>query len=270
MLTLAPGEVHLWLAYYERFAGSGMPDGYLELLSDDERAQVARFYFERDRLRYLVTRALVRTTLSRYTPIPAAQWRFTTTEYGRPTIVKQHGDDACALHFNVSHTHSLVTLAVSRDAAVGVDVENLTSRAAPIDIADRYLSRVEAAELGALEPERQQYRFFEYWTLKESYIKARGMGLSIPLDKFTFSYPTDATVVLDTDADLDDAPHRWTFWQLQPDPDYLLALCLEQRSAAVPRLVLQPALPQQIACALSAAPVELGEVLRRRSPSRAT
>jgi 4'-phosphopantetheinyl transferase len=267
MLTLAPGEVHLWLAYYNRFADSGLPDAYLELLTDEERAQAGRFQFERDRLRYLVTRALVRTTLSRYTPISAAQWRFTTNKYGRPTISERHGRDACALQFNISHTRSLITLAVSREAAVGVDVENVTSRAAPIDVADRFFSRGEAAELGALEPGRQQHRFFEYWTLKESYIKARGMGLAIPLDKFTFSYPSDATVVLDTDAALDDAPHRWTFWQLQPDPDYLLALCLELRSADVPRLVLQPALPQ-IACALSAAPLELSMVLRRRSPSR--
>lgn len=267
MLTLAPGEVHLWLAYYDQFVASGLPDAYVEFLTDEERAQAARFVFERDRLRYLVTRALVRTTLSRYAPIPAAQWRFTTNKHGRPAISERHGDDACALLFNISHTRSLITLAVSRDAAVGVDVENVTSRAAPIGVADRFFSRAEAAELGSLEPGRQQRRFFEYWTLKESYIKARGMGLAIPLHKFTFSYPCDATVVLDTDADVDDAPQRWTFWQLQPDPDYLLALCLEQRSAAVPRLVLQPALPQ-FACPLSAAPLELDVILKRRSPDR--
>lgn len=267
MLTLAPGEAHLWLAYYNQFADSGLPDGYLELLTDEERARMARFHFERDRLRYQVTRALVRTTLSRYMPIAAAHWRFTTNEYGRPAICERHGNDACALRFNVSHTRSLIALAVSRGAAVGVDVENVASRAARIAVANRFFSRDEAAELGTLEPHRQQLRFFEYWTLKESYIKARGMGLSIPLHKFTFSYPSDTTVVLDTDADLDDAPHRWTFWQLQPDPDYLLALCLEQRSAVVSRLVLQPTLPQ-IACPLSAPPAELGVVLRRRSPSR--
>jgi 4'-phosphopantetheinyl transferase len=267
MLTLAPGEVHLWLADYNQFANSGLPDAYLELLSDEERAQMARFHFERDRLRYGVTRALVRTTLSRYTPVPAGQWRFTTNEYGRPSISERHGHDACALHFNVSHTRSLIALAVSREAAVGVDVENVTSRAARIEIAGRFFSRDEAAELGSLEPDRQQHRFFEYWTLKESYIKARGMGLSIPLNKFTFSYPSDSTVVLNTDADLDGAPHRWMFWQLQPSPDYLLALCVEQRPDAVPRLVLQPALPQ-IACPLSAVAAELAVVLRRQSPSR--
>lgn len=266
MLNLAPGEVHLWLSYYDRFADTGLPDGYHALLTDEERAQMARFYFERDRLRYRVTRALVRSTLSRYAPVAAAEWRFVTNDYGRPAIADRHGD-ACALRFNVSHTHSLITLAVSRDADVGVDVENVAQRAAPIEIADRFFSPDEAAELGALAPDRQQHRFFEYWTLKESYIKARGMGLSIPLDKFTFSYPSDTTVMLDTDPDLDAAPQRWTFWQLQPDPDYLVSLCLEQRSADPPRLVLQPTLPQ-FAGPLAAAPVELDAALRRRSPSR--
>lgn len=93
------------------------------------------------------------------------------------------------------------------------------------------------------------------------------MGLSIPLDKFTFSYPSEATIVLDTDRDLDEAPQRWTFGQLQPSPDYLLSLCLEQRAADVPRLVLQPAQPH-VVCPFSAAPVELGAALRRRPPPR--
>src|SRR5690242_8360381 len=149
MLTLAPGEVHLWLAYYDRYAEAALPAGYRELLTDDEHAQMARFHFERDRLRYLITRALVRTTLSRYAPIPAAAWRFVTNDYGRPAIAERHGD-ACALSFNVSHTHSLIALALTRDAAVGVDVENVKLRAAPIEIANRFFSRDEAATLRAL------------------------------------------------------------------------------------------------------------------------
>lgn len=135
MLTLAPGEVHLWLAYYDRFASSNLPDGYRELLTDEERVQMARFYFERDHLRYLITRALVRTTLSRCAPAPAAEWRFVTNDYGQPAIAERHGD-ACALRSNVSHTHSLIAL--TREADVGVDVENATSRAAPLEIADRF------------------------------------------------------------------------------------------------------------------------------------
>ncbi len=87
-----------------------------------------------------------------------------------------------------------------------------------------------------------------------SCIKVRGMELSIPLDRLTFSYSSEATVVLGTD--LDEAPQRWTFWQLQPSPDYLLSPCPEQRAANALRLVLQPALPH-ITGPLSATSVEL-------------
>lgn len=160
MLTLAPGEVHLWLAYYGQYDNSGPQDAFVKLLTDEEQAKMARFHFERDRLRYLVTRALVRTTLSRYAPIPAAQWRFTTNEYGRPAISEWHGRDAAALRFNVSHTQGLIALAVSHEADVGVDVENVASRTVPIDIADQFLSRHEAAELRALHPSQQRNRFF--------------------------------------------------------------------------------------------------------------
>lgn len=68
--------MHLWLADYDRFASSNLPGGYRELLTDEERVQMARVDFERDRVRYLVTRVLVRSTLSRYLPMPAADWRF--------------------------------------------------------------------------------------------------------------------------------------------------------------------------------------------------
>mgnify|MGYP003465600525 CR=1 FL=1 len=136
-----------------------------------------------------------------------------------------------------------LALALTRQAAVGVDVENFAAFAAPIDIANHYFSPNEAAALIALEREHQQRRFFEYWTFKESYIKARGMGLSLPLDKFTFSYPCENTVMLDIDTELEDDPHRWLLWQLQPEPNYLLALCVEKHAGIAPKLYVHPALP---------------------------
>ena len=267
-LTLHAGEVHLWLADYDRFRAHDLPPGYVDLLTEQERAQMLRFHFERDRLRHRVTRALLRTTLSRYAAVDPAAWRFVTNAYGRPAIAPEHGD-ACALNFNLSHTHSMIALALTHAAAVGVDVENVVQRKAPIEIADRFFSPGEAAALGALEPARQPQRFFEYWTLKESYIKARGMGLSLPLHKFTFSYPSDTSVVIDIDPELDDTPQRWMFWQLEPSAEYLVAVCLERTAADPPRLVLQPSLPH-IASPLAAAPVALSAALRRRSPSRSS
>lgn len=238
MLALAPGEVHLWLAHYDRIVDARELNECLSVLSEPEKAQMRRFVFEKDRRRHLITRALVRRTLSNYLPGAAADWQFASNEYGRPELAALHAG-ASTLSFNVSHTHSLIALAIAAGVAVGVDVEN-TDRDAPLDIAHSYFSAQEAGALAGLPPAEQPLRFFEYWTLKESYIKARGLGLSIPLEKFSFSFPAEGEIVFATDPDLGDDANRWRFWQLQPTTGYLLAICVEKGGAAAPRIVLQP------------------------------
>jgi len=242
MLALAPGEVHLWLAHYDRIDDARELDDCLRLLSESERAQMNRFVFAKDRRRHLVTRALVRRTLSRYLPGAAAEWQFTSNEYGRPELAAVHAN-AASLSFNVSHTHSLIALAITAGGAVGVDVENVVDRDVPLEVAHSYFSAREAGALARLRPAEQPLRFFEYWTLKESYIKARGLGLSIPLEKFSFSFPAEHEVEFATHPELGDDGDRWFFWQLQPSDDYLLSICVEKAGEATPRLVLQPEHP---------------------------
>lgn len=219
---IAPG-IDLWLAYYDEFE----PDSphLLKLLNESERQQQARFHFSGDRLRYLVTRAMVRTVLSRYAAVTPADWVFNTNAYGRPGISSLHVE-AASLRFNLSHTKGLIVLGVCTDHALGVDVEHL-DRKVNLEVADRFFSPKESAELDSLARERQPRRFFEYWTFKESYIKARGMGLSIPLDSFSFEFPTEKSLSLSVDASQNDTPGRWHFWQLELDGDYLLAVCSE-------------------------------------------
>ena len=222
-LSLDEHEIHLWMVDYAEIGDAGLQREYLELLSDEERAQQRRFYFERDRLRFLVTRALIRTTLSRYAPLDPKNWIFSSNAYGRPAIANEIGKTA-GLSFNVSHTHSLIVLGVSRHRDIGVDVENYLRHPAPLDLADQYFSHEEAATLALLPPSDRQYRFFEYWTCKESYIKARGMGLSLPLDQFGFRYH-DRRVEIAFDDAMDDEPVKWAFWQLLVPNNYLVAVC---------------------------------------------
>src|SRR5438132_13709418 len=152
---------------------------------------------------------------------------FSTNAYGRPEIVNPPAWDAC-LSFNIYRTHSLIVLGVTRRRALGVDVENVCTREISIDIADRYFAPEEVAALRAAPPRQQQYRFFEYWTFKEAYIKARGMGLSLPLDKFSFRYPDDRAVEIAIDPELTDETARWQFWQFRPRTEYLVAICAER------------------------------------------
>lgn len=235
MVMMACPDIDLWLAYYGEFEADS--SCLLGLLNDAERQQQARFHFAGDRLRYLVTRAMVRTVLSRYAGVAPVDWIFDTNAYGRPGISPVHAQ-ASALHFNLSHTDGLIVLGIRQGHELGVDVEQLERRA-NLEVADRFFSPKEAAELALLPPARQARRFFDYWTFKESYIKARGMGLSIPLDSFSFEFPSEETLRLTVDASQDDHAERWRFWQLELAGNYLMAVCAERVAGQTPALNLR-------------------------------
>lgn len=241
-ISLTPSEIHLWLAFYDEINEEPLLSAYRDLLNDVEREQEPRFYFARDRRRYLVTRALVRTVLSRYAPIQPREWVFSANAYGRPDIVNAQARDLC-LSFNISHTHSLIVLGVTKGRALGVDVENFRARTAAIEIADHYFAPQEVADLAAVPQQQQQYRFFEYWTFKESYIKARGMGLSLPLDKFSLHYPDEQAVEIAINPELADDPGQWQFWQLRPRPEYLVAVCAGRICLESPSLIVRETVP---------------------------
>jgi 4'-phosphopantetheinyl transferase len=234
-LPLRDDNIDVWLAFYDAIGhGSTLAD-MRALLSQAERHQQERFYFADDRKRYLVTRALVRSVLSHYAAVDPREWAFSENDYGRPAIRNRH-PDAQGLRFNISHTRGLVALAVGRHRELGVDVEHLASRRISPDVAVSFFSPREAAEVAGTPAARIHDRLFEYWTFKESYIKARGMGLSLPLDKFTFHFPHARAVRIEIDPALEDHGDRWSFWQYRPGADYLLALCA-QKTAGKPTVV---------------------------------
>ncbi len=230
-LPIDAHQVDVWLTRYDQLADPHLLERLGGLLSDEERQQEARFHFADDGLRYRVTRAMVRTVLSRYAGLAPADWLFTANAYGRPEIAARVGQqhrDAADLCFNLSHTRGLIALAVSRRRALGIDVENLSVRQFSLGIAQHFFAPREAADLARQAPALQQDRFFEYWTFKESYVKARGMGFSIPLDQFSFDYPGPWAVRMCTDPVLGDPAERWSFWQFRPTPHHMLAICAER------------------------------------------
>ena len=222
--------IDLRWVFPEEIRDHSLFESYRQLLTEDERRRELRFRFEVDRRRYLVTRALVRTTLSRYVAIKPEAWLFSTNRYGRPQILNSDRR-AKDLSFSISHTDDLIVLAVTFDDMIGVDVET-TLRPAALDVANRYFSGSEVDALSALPASMRQARFFEYWTLKESYIKARGLGLSVPLDQFWFRFDNDNRVYAFMSPHLDDDPSRWRFWQFRPSRHHVAALCAERARAS--------------------------------------
>jgi len=221
-LNKASGIVDLWWYAYEAATDPALLARHASLMTPEETARHDRFVSPRDRALFLATRALVRTTLSRYAPVDPAAWRFGTHGNGKPHI--ETPALAVPLHFNLSNTHGLIVCAVSTTfAMIGVDTEPLDRRNASVNLAHRYFSPIEEADLRALPESRHQRRFLSYWTLKESYIKARGLGLAIPLDQFSFLFNRDRIGVA-FDPRIGDDPAQWRFALMEAAPNHLVAV----------------------------------------------
>jgi 4'-phosphopantetheinyl transferase len=212
-----------------------------ELLSENEIAKSKRFHFQRDRRRYLVTRALVRSVLSRYAAVDPRAWAFRENEYGRPEIAGPAG--VSKLRFNVSHTDGFIACLVGLDRDLGVDVENVRRRGQTVEIADRCFSPTEVDELRRQPPHAQRTRFFEYWTLKEAYIKARGMGLSIRLEEFSFHIEDGRPIRISFGPRLHDDPASWQFWVFRPTDHHILAAGIRRGDEPDLSTVLKPCVP---------------------------
>jgi 4'-phosphopantetheinyl transferase len=240
-LVADSGRIDLWCTYIGDIGDAGLWPRYHALLSAGERARQARFRFAGDRRRYLLTRALVRTVLSRYAAVRPQDWVFASGPRGRPEISAPRLEPA--LEFNIAHSADLVMLGVSSGRTLGVDVESMAERQVEVEGLDRYFAAEESAALLSLPSSGRRRRFFELWTLKESYIKARGMGLAIALDSFRFELPGERGLTLHMRPELADSPRHWRLWQLALRPDYLAAVCAARGQGEPPRLSVREIVP---------------------------
>lgn len=227
-VALAADEVHVWIAP-EPTGDAGLEAAYEALLSDGERERAHRLRFAAPRRQYLAGRALLRCTLSRYAGIGPRAWAFETNAHGRPELAA--GQTALPLRFNVSHADGLLACAVTLGRDVGVDVE---CRERPGDtgaIAERFFASAERDDLRRLGPDERRRRFFEYWTLKEAYLKARGVGMAIPLHEVSFHLdPPPIRVSLG--AAVRDDPTDWQFVLIEPAPAHCLAVAVRRPAGA--------------------------------------
>jgi 4'-phosphopantetheinyl transferase len=232
MDVLPLDAVHIDLLHTANPEALAKVDAYRALMSGDELERMARFVFESDRRAFLLTRALVRTTLSRYAPVPPADWRFIANAHGRPEILDRPAG-VPDLRFNISHTTGLIACAVTIGREVGVDVEHIV-RALTHDVAGRHFAPAEVNDLRRLPEDQQRRVFFDYWTLKEAYIKARGFGLALPLGDFAFKLNPPHAPTIAFEPALEDDPATWQFLQQWPTPQHRLALAVRREGHDLP------------------------------------
>jgi 4'-phosphopantetheinyl transferase len=240
-LPLPDDEVHLWHVDPGSVSDPAVLAAYRGMFSAEEGERYARYRVEGVRHQFLVTRGLVRTILSGYGPLEPKAWRFECNEFGRPEVVNFPGPRQ--LRFNLSHSDGCIVCGVAWERDLGVDVEFVDRRSGGPHLARRFFAAREVDDLLALPLSRQRSAFFDYWTLKEAYIKARGKGLAIPLDKFGFILRRGQPIRLECDADLCDDPAAWQFMQFDLSPRHRLALAVRREFDGDCRLAVHPFRP---------------------------
>lgn len=220
---LSSAEVHVWRASLTQ--EPGVSELLAATLTPDERQRADRYHFRRDRESFVVARGVLRDILGRYLRARPALIRFTHNEFGKPALGGEAGGSH--LRFNVSHAHEVALFAFAPGREVGVDVEFMREDYAGMDVAERFFSESEVTALRNLPPGLRTLAFFNCWTRKEAYIKARGQGLSLPLERFTVSAaPGEPAALLRTEHE-PGAASRWSLAELQPGLGYVGALAVE-------------------------------------------
>lgn len=195
----------------------------LATLSLQERRCAERFVFDRHRNHYIIAHGLLRVALSKFVPdVKPQDWSFVTNQYGRPFVVAPA--IAQSVYFSLSHTDGCVACVVSGCEPVGVDVEEICERQSLWATAHSNFSSEEIDTLRALKPAEAIDRFFDYWTLKEAYVKARSTGINLPLNRFSIVGLSEHKIGIQFASEIADDPKRWHFMKCSPSARHRLAI----------------------------------------------
>lgn len=216
-------EVHVWRAVLLTKTASEV-ESLCELLTADEQRRAESFHFSRDRAHFIVARGILRKILGLYLRRAPDSLRFSYTPFGKPDLQDAHGFET--LRFNLTHAGVVVLYAVTCGREIGIDVEYVRANIECEEIAGHFFAQREVEALRALPPDLRPRAFFNCWTRKEAYIKARGEGLSLPLDEFNVSLsPGEPAALLSASDEREVA--RWSLRELTLAPEYVAALAIE-------------------------------------------
>jgi 4'-phosphopantetheinyl transferase len=221
--ALARDEVHVWRAPLSLSAAR--IHELRQTLSTDELERAESFRFLKDRQRFIAARGILRAILSRYLKVEPGLLRFCYNAYGKPALDSGTGRSN-EISFNMAHSGQLAVYALTLTRQLGIDIEHIRAVPDYERIAEQFFSPQEQSALRAIPAHLKSEAFFNCWTRKEAYVKARGEGLSLPLDQFAVSLtPGEPARLLS----IAGAPHElahWSLRELQPGPGYVGAVAI--------------------------------------------
>ena len=219
IISLDGRDVHVWRVLLDLESTELL--GLWAILSPEEQARASRFHFSTDRSRFIAARGTLRTILGLYLDESPGELTICSGPFGKPYLARS------SLRFNVSHSDGIALIALTDGREVGIDLEHVRPQVDHESIASRFFSPAESAKLGALPQSRRSWAFLACWTRKEAYVKAKGGGLSIPLEKFDVSLESGGPARL-VNVHFDPGESaRWSLAELTPGPGSVGALCVE-------------------------------------------
>lgn len=228
-LALRQNEAHLWYADVLKIGGrAALVEGCRQMLSRDELLRSEKILFPSHRTTFVVAKALTRAALAHYLDEPPQALAFARNEYGKPRLAADRGR-APSLRFNLSHAEDAAVLLVKENGEVGVDIECLDRdlRGSMPDIAGMSLTGEEIDSISLAE--YPEHRFLEFWTLKEAYVKAIGLGLSANLSGFRFDLADSGAIGFSAKDRSQCLGSNYSFFQSRDVPGHVLSMCLEKR-----------------------------------------
>jgi len=213
MTTGSRPEVELWTV---DLAAQELDEP--DVLSADERLRLGRITHAPARRAYLRGRVALRRILAGCLDCDPGTIVFRYGPNGKPALA----DDVSDLQFNVSHSGSLCLVAVTRQRAVGLDVEAVVARRDHRALARRFFT---PAEQDLLETTQEPAKMFvRLWTLKEAAVKARGLKLLQGLDRFECLMADGVLSVMDRKSE---EGELWSSRQWQCAPGFQAAIVVE-------------------------------------------
>lgn len=197
------------------------------ITSTKEQEKINKKRTDKGKQDALITRGLIRCVLSRYASVAPIDWTFDTGWNGKPSVSDECLPTANDIEFNLSHANGLIACAITKSQPLGIDVEYTERNSDTYKLAPRYFSESENRDLQTKPYNEQPLEFYKYWTLKESYIKACGGGLSIPLNHFSFDITKPDDIKLSFDAARNDTPAHWKSFLFDVTEDHKMALTLK-------------------------------------------